>query len=62
MIKAVIYVTDNQTDKAKEAYSTVMASPFAEHPILLSDRLVYLEKTNQWDAAADIVQESVGHS
>ena len=57
MIKAVIYVTDNQTDKAKEAYSAVMASPFAEHPILLSDRLVYLEKTNQWDAAADIVLE-----
>jgi len=57
MIKAVIYVTDNQTDKAKEAYSAVMASPFAEHPILLSDRLVYLEMTNQWDAAANIVQE-----
>ena len=57
MIKAVIYVTDNKTDKAKEAYSAVMASPFAEHPILLSDRLVYLEKTNQWDAAANIVQE-----
>ena len=57
MIKAVIYVTDNQTDKAEDAYRAVMASPFAEHPILLSDRLVYLEKTNQWDAAADIVLE-----
>ena len=57
MIKAVIYVTDNQTDKAEDAYRAVMASPFAEHPILLSDRLVYLEKTNQWDAAANIVQE-----
>lgn len=46
-----------KTDKAQEAYGTVMASPYAEHPILLSDRMAYLEKTNQWDAAAELVPE-----
>jgi serine phosphatase RsbU (regulator of sigma subunit) len=59
MITAIIYATNGQTEKAKEAYNTVMASPYADHPILLSDRLVYLEKTNQWDAAANLMPEIV---
>lgn len=57
MIKAILHATIGQTEKAKAAYDTVMASPYAEHPILLSDRMAYLEKTNQWGAAADLVPE-----
>ena len=59
MIKAIIYATDGQTAEARKAYDTVMASPYADHPILLSDRMMYLEKTNQWDAAADLMPEIV---
>ena len=57
MIKAIIYASNNQMDKAQEAYNAVIASPYADHPILLSDRMAYLEKTNQWDAAADMVPD-----
>ena len=57
MIKAIIYATNRQTEEAKEAYNTVMASPYADHPILISDKMAYLEKTGQWDAAANLVPE-----
>jgi len=57
MIKAIIHANNRQMEEAQEAYDTVMASPFADHPILLSDKMEYLEKTGQWDAAADLVPE-----
>ena len=57
MIKAIIYADNGQTEKAKEAYDNVMASPYADHPILISDKMAYLEKTGQWDAAAKLVPE-----
>jgi len=59
MIKAIIYATKGQLNEAQKAYNTVMASPYADHPILLSDRMAYLEKTNQWDAAANLVPDFV---
>ena len=59
MIKAIIYATNGKTEKAKDIYNTVMVSPYADHPILLSDRLMYLENTNQWDAAANLMPEIV---
>ena len=57
IIKANVYATNGQKKMAQEAYDKVMASPYAGHPILISDRMAYLEKTNQWDAAADLVPE-----
>ena len=57
MIKAVIYAANRQTKEARAVYDSVMASPYADHPILISDKMAYLEKTGQWDAAADLVPE-----
>ena len=57
MIKAVIYADSGLKNKAQEACSTVIASPYADHPILLSDKLAYLEKTDQWEAAAEMVPQ-----
>ena len=57
MIKAIIYAAKGQREKAKKVYDIVMASPYADHPILISDKMAYLEKTEQWDAAADLVPE-----
>ena len=55
MIKAISYVTKGQLKEGKEAYDAVMASPHANNPILLIERLTYLERTNQWDKAADMI-------
>jgi serine phosphatase RsbU (regulator of sigma subunit) len=57
MIKAIIYAADGQTEEARRAHDKVMASPFADHPILISDKMTYLEKNGQWDAAADLVSD-----
>ena len=57
MIKAVIYAANRQTKEARAVYDSVMASPYADHPILISDKMAYLEKTGQWDAAAELVPE-----
>ena len=57
MIKANIYAANRQTAEAQDAYNAVMASPYADHPILISDKLTYLEKTGQWEAAANMVPE-----
>ena len=57
MIKANIYAANGQTKEARDAYNAVMASPYADHPILISDKLAYLEKTGQWEAAANMVPE-----
>ena len=57
MIKAIIHANNGQMEEAQKTFDTVMASPFADHPILLSDKIAYLEKTGQWDAAAELVQE-----
>jgi serine phosphatase RsbU (regulator of sigma subunit)/tetratricopeptide (TPR) repeat protein len=55
MIKAVSYAANGQLKEAKKTYDRVMESPYADHPIILSDKMAYLEKTNQWDKAADLV-------
>ena len=57
MIKAVIYAANRQTKEARAVYDSVMKSPYADHPILISDKMAYLEKTGQWDAAAELVPE-----
>lgn len=57
MIKAVIYAANRQTKESRAVYDSVMASPYADHPILISDKMAYLEKTGQWDAAAELVPE-----
>ena len=44
MIKAIIYATNGQTKEAQEVYDAVMASPYADHPILISDKMAYLER------------------
>jgi tetratricopeptide (TPR) repeat protein len=59
MVKANIYAANGQTEEARDAYNAVMASPYADHPILISDKLAYLEKTGQWEAAANMVPEFV---
>ena len=57
MIKAILYATNGQTELATKTYNKVMASSYANHPILISDKMAYLEKTGQWDAAADLVPQ-----
>ena len=55
MIKANSYAANKQFKEAKEAYDTFMASPFAGNPIILIEQLMYLEKTEQWAKAAELL-------
>ncbi len=63
IMKAVSYAANGQLKEAREVYDTFMASPYANHPLLLIERLRYLDQTDQWDAAANLmptVEEHVG--
>lgn len=55
IIKVNAYAAIGKTDEAKQLYDAHMASPFAHHPLMLIEELTYLEKTNQWEAAADLL-------
>ena len=55
MLKAICYATIGKTKEAKTVFDAFMASPFANHPVILIEQLTYLERTNQWDAAADLL-------
>ena len=55
MIKANSYAASGRLNEAKEAYDAFMASPFANSPIILIEQLSYLEKTGQWDKAAELL-------
>ena len=55
MIKANSYAASGRLSEAKEAYDTFMASPFANNPIILIEQLSYLEKTGQWNKAAELL-------
>ena len=55
MIKAISYVTKGQLKEGKETYESVMASPYGDNPIIMIEHLTYLERTNQWDKAADMI-------
>ena len=56
MVRANCYASNGKLREAKEAYDKFMASPYANNPIILIEQLSYLEKTNQWDAAADMLE------
>ena len=55
LVKAMSYAKNGQLKEAKEAYDTFMAMPFASNPQYLTTRLTYLEKADQWAAAADLL-------
>jgi serine phosphatase RsbU (regulator of sigma subunit) len=55
LCKAMCYVSNGREAEAHKVYEDFMKTPFAQNPAFLIEQLSYLEKTNQWDAAADML-------
>ena len=56
LAKAMCYLANGREAEARKVYEDFIKTPFAQNPIFLIEQLTYLEKTDQWDAAADMLE------